>query len=163
MSVVTSAITMVEAGRRTLNLRRNRENAISAITRRTPPLIKPPATFREAHGIRRVEIRTGVAAQQHDADQVAEDPEERGERGKRGIEMIIAEAPAHPRNRAATDIMRRPSSCSVVTIDAISAAIAEPARPVTSSAVSTGPSSRTSERPTTAPSEPSAPNRDNDT
>ena len=35
--------------------------------------------------------------------------------------------------------MRRPSSCSVTTIEAISAAAAEAARPVTSSAESTGP------------------------
>ena len=39
-------------------------------------------------------------------------------------------------------------------------AIAEAARPVTRSAVSTGPSSRINTRPTTAPSEPSAPKRD---
>ena len=40
------------------------------------------------------------------------------------------------------DIMRSPSSCSVATIVPISAVVAEPARPVASSAVSTGPSSR---------------------
>ncbi len=51
------------------------------------------------------------------------------------------------------DIMRSPSSCSVATIVPISAVVAEPARPVASSAVSTGPSSRISDRPTTAPSE----------
>jgi hypothetical protein len=59
-----------------------------------------------------------------------------------------------------TDIMRSPSSCSVVTIEAIYAAIAEPARPVTSSAVSTGASYRTNERHTTAPSDPTAPKRE---
>ena len=46
------------------------------------------------------------------------------------------------RSIGSTDIMRRPSSCSVATIVPISAAVAEPARPVASSAVSTGPSSR---------------------
>jgi hypothetical protein len=64
------------------------------------------------------------------------------------------------KSMGSTDIMRSPSSCSVVTIEAISAAMAEPARPVTSSAVSTGPSSRIRERPTTAPSDPSAPKRE---
>ena len=56
--------------------------------------------------------------------------------------------------------MRRPSSCSVDFMAPISAVIAEPARPVTSSPVSTGPSSRTSESPTTAPSPSSAPKRE---
>jgi len=51
-----------------------------------------------------------------------------------------------------------PSSCSLAFITAISAAIAEPARPVTSRHVSTGPSSRTSTRPITPPSDVSAPN-----
>ena len=55
--------------------------------------------------------------------------------------------------------MRSPSSCSVVTMVAISAAAAEPARPITSSAVSTGPSSFTSDRPTMAPTLASAPKR----
>jgi hypothetical protein len=78
-----------------------------------------------------------------------------------GIAISIASAFGFTtKSTGSTDIMRRPSSCSVVTIEAISAAIAEPARPVTSSAVNTGPSSRTSERPTTAPSDPSAPKRD---
>ena len=58
-----------------------------------------------------------------------------------------------------TDIMRRPSSCSVATMAPISAAAAEPARPVTSSPVKTGPSSRISVSPTTAPSDSSAPKR----
>ena len=42
---------------------------------------------------------------------------------------------------------------------AIGVKLAEPARPVTRSPVSTGPSSRISERPTTAPSDCSAPKR----
>ena len=53
--------------------------------------------------------------------------------------------------------MRSPSSCCVVTMAPISAAIAEPARPVTSSEVSTGPSSRTRLSPTNVPSADSAP------
>jgi hypothetical protein len=78
-----------------------------------------------------------------------------------GIEISIASAFGFTtKSTGSIDIMRRPSSCSVVSIDAISAAMADPARPVTSSAVSTGPSSRTSESPTTAPSEFAAPKRE---
>ncbi len=63
------------------------------------------------------------------------------------------------RSMGSIDIMRRPSSCSVATMVPISAVAAEPARPVTRSAVSTGPSSRIRLRPTTAPSDCSAPKR----
>ena len=63
------------------------------------------------------------------------------------------------RSIGSTDIMRSASSCSVATMVPISAVVAEPARPVARSAVSTGPSSRMSERPTTAPSDCSAPKR----
>jgi hypothetical protein len=77
-----------------------------------------------------------------------------------GIATSIARAlGCTTKSTGSTDIIRRPSSCSVVTMLAISAAMADPARPVTSSAVRTGPSSRTMESPTTAPSEPSAPKR----
>ena len=77
-----------------------------------------------------------------------------------GIESASASALGWvTKSTGSTDIMRSPSSCSVATIAPISAATAEPARPVTSSAVSTGPSSRTSDRPTTPPTLCSAPKR----
>jgi hypothetical protein len=47
-----------------------------------------------------------------------------------GIAISIASAFGFTtKSIGSTDIMRRPSSCSLVTIDAISAAIADPARP----------------------------------
>jgi len=58
------------------------------------------------------------------------------------------------------DNIRKPSSCSVATIAPISADVAEPARPITSSAVITGPSSFTRLNPTIAPREFLAPNRE---
>jgi spermidine synthase len=77
-----------------------------------------------------------------------------------GMTRIIATAlGATTMSMGSIDIMRSPSSCSVATMVPISAAVAEPARPVASSAVRTGPSSRMSERPTTAPSELVAPKR----
>ena len=48
-------------------------------------------------------------------------------------------------------IARSASTCSVTTMEPSSAVIPEPTRPPTMSAVSTGPSSRTSERATTRP------------
>ena len=53
---------------------------------------------------------------------------------------------------------RRASICSVMFMMPISAVMALPARPVTISAESTGPSSRISESATAAPSIPSDPN-----
>jgi hypothetical protein len=50
-----------------------------------------------------------------------------------------------------------PDSCSVAFIRPISAVSAEPARPANSRAVTTGPSSRTSDSATTTPSDSSAP------
>ena len=48
-------------------------------------------------------------------------------------------------------IARRASTCSVTVIEPSSAVIPEPTRPPTISAVSTGPSSRTSDSDTTRP------------
>ncbi len=53
---------------------------------------------------------------------------------------------------------RRASTCSVTVIDPISAVMPEPTRPPTMSAVSTGPSSRTSESDTTRPTNILPPN-----
>ena len=56
-----------------------------------------------------------------------------------------------------TAIISIPESCSVAFIKPISAVSAEPARPANNKAVTTGPSSRTSESATTTPSDSSAP------
>ncbi len=48
-------------------------------------------------------------------------------------------------------IERMASTCSVTVIEPSSAVMPEPTRPPTISAVSTGPSSRTSDRATTSP------------
>ena len=76
--------------------------------------------------------------------------------------MASSMAPAFgeaTKSTGSTDIMRSPSSCSVATIEPISEAIAEPARPVTRRAVSTGPSSRIRLSPTIMPRDSSAPKR----
>ena len=56
-----------------------------------------------------------------------------------------------------TAIISMPDNCSVAFIRPISAVSAEPARPANSSAVTTGPSSRTIDSDTTTPSDSSAP------
>ena len=61
-----------------------------------------------------------------------------------------------------TAIVSRASICSVIRISPISAVIAEPARPVTISAESTGPSSRMMLSATAEPRRPSAPNLRNE-
>ena len=57
-----------------------------------------------------------------------------------------------------TAIVSRASICSVIRMMPISAVMAEPARPVTIRADSTGPSSRIMLSATAEPSNPSAPN-----
>ena len=70
---------------------------------------------------------------------------------KRGVRMRLT---------GSTAIISRPESCSVAFIRPISAVRAEPARPATSRAVTTGPSSRTREAATMTPRLCAAPNWD---
>ena len=65
---------------------------------------------------------------------------------------------AMTRRIGSTAIISIPDNCSVAFIKPISAVRAEPARPANNSAVTTGPSSRTSDRATMTPSDSSAPN-----
>jgi hypothetical protein len=64
------------------------------------------------------------------------------------------------RRTGSTAIISSPESCSVAFIKPISAVSAEPARPATSRAVTTGPSSRTSDAETMTPRLSAAPNCD---
>ena len=68
---------------------------------------------------------------------------------------------ASTRPRGSTAISSIADSCSPAFIRPISAVSAVPARPANSSAVTTGPSSRTSDRLTTSPSDSAAPNGTN--
>ena len=69
-----------------------------------------------------------------------------------GIMMTVASTRGTTSRRIGEIAMaRRASTCSVTVIDPSSAVMPEPTRPPTMRAVSTGPSSRTSERDTTRP------------
>ena len=75
-----------------------------------------------------------------------------------GIEMTPArKRGAITRLIGSTAIISMPESWSVAFINPISAASAEPARPANSSAVTTGPSSRTITIATNTPSDSDAP------
>jgi hypothetical protein len=89
-------------------------------------------------------------------------PAEHADHGEQGRQQRHGDDPARKRGATTrvsglTAIISMPASCSVAFIRPISAVSAEPARPANSSAVTTGPSSRTSDSATTRPSEDSAP------